>query len=289
MTKVIMNMIDAWNCKLGKDRSFQKRTCQHCQQWKWMGISPDSKFLGTPSSGFLFTKMSINTLLRMWTAFNLHISNTQRQSITLWQRILDHFAWVRETGDWTFAVHSWKLKAKDVRKYAPDPCARHSQQDLTAAGNLEEKTIDKLNKKRKKITDKATKDCTNCTNTICFHMLRHWLFWARPSHNSGHPQSVHTQCSGCHCVLSAMRINGFMLAPRMAPLRSANCYNFVDCRDEDIGDDLNDEHDNCNDEDHDNNLKKRTMHTTTRIHMMIKRWSWENGIFKRTVKNNNAK
>jgi len=68
-----------------------------------------------------------------------------------------------------------------------------------------------------------------------------------------------------------MRINGFMVAPRMAPLRSANCYNFVDCRDEDIGDDLNDEHDNCNDDDHDNNLKKRTMHTTTRIHMMIKR------------------
>lgn len=98
----------------------------------------------------------------------------QTQSITLWQRIHDHFAWVRETGDWTFAVHSWKLKAKDVRKYAPDPCARHSQQDLTAAGNLEEKTIDKLNKERKKTTDKATKDCTNCTNTVRFHMLRHW-------------------------------------------------------------------------------------------------------------------
>ena len=93
----------------------------------------------------------------MWTAFNLHISDTQRQSITLWQRILDHFAWVRETGDWTFAVHSWKLKAKDLRKYAPDPCARHSQQDLTAAGNLEEKTIDKLNKERKKSQTKPPK------------------------------------------------------------------------------------------------------------------------------------
>lgn len=160
MTKFILNMIDAWNCKLGKDQSFQKRTGQHCQQWKWMDISPDSKFPGTPSSGFLFTKMSINTLLRMWTAFNLHISNTQRQSITLWQRILDHFAWVRETGDWTFAVHSWKLKAKDVRKYAPDPCARHSQQDLTAAGNLEEKTIDKLNKERKKDCAWSTKGCS---------------------------------------------------------------------------------------------------------------------------------
>ena len=169
----MMSMIYAWNCKLGKDQSFQKRTGLHCQPAEkmdghvsWFGVSRNSQELR--AAGLIQQDVHQYTTPHMNRFSPPHSQRTK--TISLWPMILHHFAWMRETtGGWRFAAHCWKLKAKD----APDPCARHSQQDLTTAGNVE-KTIDKLNSEREKTTYKATisHQCTNGANIILV-VLRH--------------------------------------------------------------------------------------------------------------------